>query len=282
MIAEKTGGAVEDPCDIMQGRLGAHFCEDPYFGGNPECCFNMASGKCQSCGEVENGGLANSESSRTTCSRDSELVCTQKHILECGSQQSLGDTMWHRRESCIYPDASASPVRPLRAYWSAAYDFVLEGSFQQIRAQSGVASLQTCVTLCEDEGDCAAVAYNSVDGLCVLQQGEVTRVCDPVNGGCTMTKNDGVFFVRDSAEVRHSCCRNEMLCLSTHPYLACARKSTDDSCAWTTVALLQRHGPRMRLHPTFPELPGARVMCCQQCRSRHHGPVFRVCLERSS
>ena len=30
-------------------RLGAIFCSDPYFGGDPSCCFDTASMSCNSC-----------------------------------------------------------------------------------------------------------------------------------------------------------------------------------------------------------------------------------------
>jgi len=179
----------------MQGRLGAQYCEDPYFGGSTDCCFNLESGTCAPCSRTD--GLLTSDDGTSTCRPSSELACVQTHILECGGRLSLGDTMWQRRQTCVVPIASA--VRPRRGYWAAAYDFVLAGSFQTIRARAGVAGLPACAALCEDDANCSAVSYDPVDGLCLLQQGALEEVCDPVNSRCT--KDGALFYVRDTEEV---------------------------------------------------------------------------------
>ena len=179
----------------MQGRLGAQYCEDPYFGGSSDCCFNLDAGRCEPCSRSE--GLLPSDDGTSTCHPSSELSCAQTHILECGSRLSLGDTMWQRRQTCVVPFVSAA--RPRRGYWAAAYDFVLAGSFQATRARTGVATLPACAAFCEDDANCSAISFDPVDGLCLLQEGVLEEVCDPVNGECTQ---DGtLFYVRDTEEV---------------------------------------------------------------------------------
>eukprot|EP00282_Hemiselmis_andersenii_P037668 CAMPEP_0169432036 /NCGR_PEP_ID=MMETSP1042-20121227/3268_1 /TAXON_ID=464988 /ORGANISM="Hemiselmis andersenii, Strain CCMP1180" /LENGTH=842 /DNA_ID=CAMNT_0009542491 /DNA_START=202 /DNA_END=2726 /DNA_ORIENTATION=- len=181
----------------MGNNTAAEFCEDPYFGGLPDCCFSVQTGLCGPC-------------LNTDCSK-SALACTTEFINACGANQSLfnlSTSFQARHQTCVHGNATSS-------YWRHP-DYIVRGDYRPWYFQKSGIDIKGCAEYCSSPAaaGCTAFIYNDVDLSCRLFTGDYKDVCDPVTDK-TCVDNGQYYYALDL---------DNLYCQSVSEDCACTRE----------------------------------------------------------